>query len=149
MATSPSPSPSPTVTLIPVEVDPIDQISRISPAGAAVLALGVMLVLGSALLISWAVLRAAKLPPPTALITSLSLLSLFATAGGIATNNDAAWTIAAAGVGALAGSVTSLFQQGRYTPEEVNKAVAVVQELERQDPARGQEEYGDDYDNHA
>jgi hypothetical protein len=78
-------------------------------------------------------MKAAKLPAPTALITALALLSLFSVAGGIATNNDAAWTIAAAGVGALASSVTTIFQQGKYTPDQVEKAVQVVQELERQE----------------
>jgi hypothetical protein len=60
-------------------------------------------------------------------------LTLFAISGGIASRNDEAWTIAAAGIGALAGSVTSMFQQGRSVPETVEKAVAVVQELEKQE----------------
>lgn len=136
MSTTPTPTPSPTVTVLPVQVDTADdtlhQILGVSPAGAMVIALAVTLILASAALIAWAILRSARLPPPTALITALALLSLFAVAGGIATNNDAAWTIAAAGVGALASSVTTIFQQGRYTPEQVEKAVAVVQELDRQ-----------------
>jgi hypothetical protein len=131
------PTPEPTVTVVPVPVDPdtIDRLLEVSATGAAVIALAVMLILGAAILIAWAVIRSAQLPPPTALITSLALLSLFAIAGGIATDNDASWTIAAAGVGALAGSVTSIFQEGRYKPEDVEKAVAVVQELDRQEQA--------------
>jgi len=133
MAT-PDPVPTPAVTVVPVQVDDtLNQILGVSPAGATVIALAVTLVLASAALIAWAILRSAQLPPPTALITALALLSLFAVAGGIATNNDAAWTIAAAGVGALASSVTTIFQQGKYTPEQVEKAVQVVQELERQE----------------
>ena len=125
--------PTPSVTVIPVGADPVDQLVKITPNALAVLGFAVFLVLGAAILIAWAVLRSATLPPPTALITSLSLLSLFAIAGGIATNNDAAWTIGAAGVGALASSVSNIFQQGRYTPEQVEKAVAVVQELEKRE----------------
>ena len=101
--------------------------------GAVAFVLGVLLILVAAIIMSWAILRSAKYPPPAALITSLTLLTLFAVAGGIATNNDEAWTIAAAGVGALAGSVTSIFQEGRYKPEDVEKAVAVVQELEKRE----------------
>jgi len=134
MAESPTPTPTPSAdVLIPADIDPIDQLIKITPEAVGVIAMAIILILAAAILMTWAVLRAATLPPPTALITSLSLLSLFATAGGIVTNNNAAWTIAAAGVGALAGSVTSLFQQGKYTPDEVGKAVAVVQELDRQE----------------
>ena len=129
-----TPTPTPEVSLVPVPVDTtLDRILGVSAAGAVVLALAVTLVLLSAGLIAWAILRSAKMPPPTSLITALALLSLFAIAGGITTNNDAAWTIAAAGVGALASSVTTIFQQGKYTPDQVEKAVQVVQELERQE----------------
>jgi hypothetical protein len=135
MTATPEPNPTETVVVpVQVETDTIDKLLGVSAQGAVVIALAIILVLLSALLIAWAVIRAAQLPPPTALITSLALLSLFAIAGGIATNNDASWTIAAAGVGALAGSVTSLFQTARFKPsEQVEKAVAVVQELDRQE----------------
>jgi hypothetical protein len=132
------PTPTPTITVVPVENnDALDLLLGISPSGATVIGLAVLLILGSALLITWAILRSAKLPPPTALITSLALLSLFAIAGGITTKTEAAWTIAAAGVGALAASVTSMFQNTRYDPSQtVEKAVAVVQEIERQEQAQ-------------
>jgi hypothetical protein len=109
------------------------------PATTA-LVLGMAMVLIAAVVVSFAVLRASKYPPPTALITALSMLTLFAVAGGIASRNDEAWTIAAAGIGALAGSVTSMFQQGRPIPETVEKAVAVVQELEKQEQAADEPE---------
>lgn len=149
MATTPSPSPSPTVIQVnPDEPSAIDIINQISPAGVAVIALAVLLVLSAAILISWAVLKAATLPAPTALITSLSLLTLFATAGGIATNNDAAWTIAAAGVGALAASVTNLFREVRYT-EGGRTAVPIEmhpQHQQEQDALRSTGEAEVDYD---
>jgi hypothetical protein len=118
----------PTPDPVPLDAFPVDQ----WPAVAALI-VGMAMVLVAATVVSFAVLRASKYPPPTALITALSILTLFAIAGGIASRNDEAWTIAAAGIGALAGSVTSMFQQGRPIPETVEKAVAVVQELEKQE----------------
>jgi len=118
----------PSTEPVPLDSFPVDQ----WPAMAA-LVVGMAMVLVAATVVSFAVLRASKYPPPTALITALSILTLFAISGGIASRNDEAWTIAAAGIGALAGSVTSMFQQGRSVPETVEKAVAVVQELEKQE----------------
>jgi hypothetical protein len=79
-----------------------------------------VIVMVAAMLMALALNRAAAQPPPSALITALALLTLFAIAGGIATNNDESWTIAAAGIGALAGSVTALFQEGRWQPPPDN-----------------------------
>jgi len=138
LAVEETPTPAPTQTdyvPIPTPDDSsplIDSIINTSTPGAVAFVLGVAMILGAAIIMSFAIIRASKYPPPAALITSLTLLTLFAVAGGIATNNDEAWTIAAAGVGALAGSVTSIFQEGKYKPEEIEKAVAVVQEIERQ-----------------
>jgi len=117
----------------PEPVAPIDQLGSADWPGATAFVLSVVMVLIAAVVISFAILRASKFPPPTALITALTLLTLFSVAGGIASRNDEAWTIAAAGIGALAGSVTSMFQSGKPPTETVEKAVAVVQELERQE----------------
>lgn len=81
-----------------------------------------IIIMASALLMAVAISRAARQPAPSALITALSMLTLFSIAGGVATNNDEAWTIAAAGVGALAGSVTSLFKD-KEEKQEVIKEV--------------------------
>jgi hypothetical protein len=62
------------------------------------------------LVLTKAILRAAESSPPNALVLALAVLTALAIAGGITTDNDEAWAIAAAGIGALAGSVTSLFQ---------------------------------------
>jgi hypothetical protein len=131
-------TPEPTET-VPLDSFPVDQ----WPAVAA-LVIGMAMVMLAAVIVTFAVLRASKYPPPTALITALSILTLFAVAGGIASRNDEAWTIAAAGIGALAGSVTSMFQAGRPIPETVEKAVAVVQELEKQEVMEQIEEAEDD-----
>jgi uncharacterized membrane protein len=87
--------------------------------------IGVIVML-AALVMSWSLVLAARRPPPAALITALSMLTLFSIAGGIATANDEAWTIAAAGVGALAGSVTSMFQEGRHQIVEQALAERVI-----------------------
>lgn len=74
-----------------------------------VAALGLVLVI--CLLTVRAILQAADHPAPTSLVVALSILTLVAIGGGISTNSNEAWTIAAAGVGALAGSVTAIFQK--------------------------------------
>jgi hypothetical protein len=71
-----------------------------------------VVVLVAAIVMALVLAFTVRLPPPAALIAALTMLTLFAIAGGMATSNDESWTIAAAGVGALAGSVTSLFHGG-------------------------------------
>lgn len=75
------------------------------------------LVLLVAVVLTWALLKAGQMPPPTALVTALSVLTLFAMAGGIAQRGNEAWTIAAAGVGALAGSVTAIYTTRSGLPQ--------------------------------
>jgi hypothetical protein len=91
------------------EPDPISLFTR-EFAGIDAIIIALLLVLAIALVLAYALLKAGKLPPPAALVTALSLLTLLAIAGGIATTNDEAWAIAAAGIGALAGSVTNVYQ---------------------------------------
>jgi len=107
-----------------VNVDLADSPELLVFAGIVVIVAALVM----AMILFWAI----RQPPPAAVVSALTMLTLFAIAGGMATSNDEAWAIAAAGVGALAGSVTSYF--GHYRPEDVEKAVAVVQELERQAP---------------
>jgi hypothetical protein len=77
----------------------------------------IFLVLVVAVVLTLALLKAGQLPPPTALVTALSVLTLFAMAGGIAQRGNEAWTIAAAGVGALAGSVTAIYTTRSGLPQ--------------------------------
>jgi hypothetical protein len=51
--------------------------------------------------------------PPSSLILTLSFLTLVAVVGGLVTNSESAWTLAATGLGALAASLTSYFQLSR------------------------------------
>jgi hypothetical protein len=122
----------------PEPTAPLDHLADPTWPTIAGLVLGMAMVLLAAVIVSFAILRATKYPAPAALITALAMLTLFAIAGGIASRNDEAWTIAAAGIGALAGSVTALF--GKPPAETVERAVAVVQELERQETAEEVEE---------
>lgn len=64
----------------------------------------------------WALLRAAAYPHPTSMITALSLLTLLSLLGLGTTDGEAAntfGTLAATGMGALAGAVTSQFQAAK------------------------------------
>jgi len=91
------------------EPEPISLFTR-EFAGIDAVIIALSLVLLIALVLAYALLKAGRLPPPAALVTALSLLTLLAIGGGIATTNDEAWAIAAAGIGALAGSVTNVYQ---------------------------------------
>lgn len=77
-------------------------------------------------LMTWALIRAGSMRPPAALVTALSMLTLVAIIGGIATTNDEAWAIAAAGVGALAGSVTNVYQSSM---DRLEKLIASHEEI--------------------
>jgi hypothetical protein len=62
---------------------------------------------------------AARLPAPSALIVALSLLTLVAIIGALLTGDESAWTVGATGIGAMAGSLTAVYQRGEYEkPEE-------------------------------
>jgi hypothetical protein len=108
------PVPSPTAT----SIEDVPPAALFGSDGYLIAAwtLGAVLILATAIIMVRSLIAAATRPPPSMLIISLSLLTLLAISGGVITNNDEAWTIAAAGVGALAGSVTSLFE--RYRPED-------------------------------
>lgn len=71
------------------------------------------IIIAAAWGLTFAVLRAARYPHPTAMVTALALLTLLALLGlGIADGEAANTfgTLAATGMGALAGAVTSQFQ---------------------------------------
>jgi hypothetical protein len=57
----------------------------------------------------FALLRTAQYPPSTTLVLSLSMLTLVALVGFAVTRTETLGTISAAGIGALAGSVTAQF----------------------------------------
>jgi hypothetical protein len=73
--------------------------------------LAVCLLLITSIIMVRALIAVSDAPAPSMLVVALSLLTLLAIFGGVVTQNDESWTIAAAGVGALAGSVTALFDR--------------------------------------
>lgn len=97
---SPSPTPGPAVEYL--------NEYAVRELFAVVVGLGLILLI--AIVLTKAIVQAGKLPPPATLVTALSVLTLLSIAGGITTNNDEAWAIAAAGIGALAGSVSTVYQ---------------------------------------
>lgn len=75
--------------------------------------LAVIVLLATSIIMVKALIKVSEAPAPSMLVVALSLLTILSIFGGVATQNDEAWTIAAAGVGALAGSVTALFERYR------------------------------------
>jgi len=67
---------------------------------------------------------------PATLILVLALITLVLVVGGLLTDSESAWTVAATGVGAIAASLTAYFQrsntaieQDRLTHEPLDKKV--------------------------
>lgn len=60
----------------------------------------------------WGLVKAGDKPPQVTLVLALAMLSLVALTIGAITGSDAAYAAAAAGVGAIAGGVTSSFTEG-------------------------------------
>lgn len=84
-----------------------------------------IIIIVSVGIVTFAVLRAANYPHPTSMVTALALLTLLSLMGLGITDGEAAntfGTLAAAGMGALAGAVTSQFQTkpppGKEPPDD-------------------------------
>lgn len=121
------PTPTPQVTVNP-EINPDIQVDpgNILLFGQEVNAMAVILIV-LALMVALtfvfvrALVAAGRLPPPAALVTALSVLTMMAIAGGIFSDSQSAWTIAAAGIGALAGSVTAVFRDEASVVDRVTR----------------------------
>lgn len=59
----------------------------------------------------WALLKAAEYPAPVTLTVSLSILTLLSIVGAIVTDSTELVTLAATGLGALAGAVSSQYDK--------------------------------------
>ena len=84
--------------------------SAVDPVSAAA---AVVLIVVTAGGLTWALLLAAKQPHPVAMVTALALLTLLSLLGLAITSGEPAstfGTLAATGMGALAGAVTATFQ---------------------------------------
>ena len=77
----------------------------------AAAAAGVLVIVGCAAVLTWGLLRAAVLPHPMAIVIALSILTLVAIISALVADDLAEQflTLAATGIGAIAGAVTSSF----------------------------------------
>lgn len=125
-----TPTPTPTITLNPeiTPSNPIDPGNMLlfgqEVNTMAVFLIAMTLLVALTLVFVRALVAAGQLPPPAALVTALSVLTMMAIAGGIFADSNSAWTIAAAGIGALAGSVTAVFR------DEASMVDRVVRRME-------------------
>lgn len=87
------------------------------PALAA--AVAATIIIAAVGIVTSAVLRAANYPHPTSMVTALALLTLLSLMGLGITDGEAAntfGTLAATGIGAIAGAVTAQFQTTKPDP---------------------------------
>jgi hypothetical protein len=77
----------------------------------AAAAAGVVVIVGCAAVLTWGLLRAAVLPHPMAIVIALSILTMLSIVAGLMAEEFAEQfvTLAATGIGAIAGAVTSSF----------------------------------------
>jgi hypothetical protein len=113
-----------------VKIDParIEYVTDLISRDIVSIVIGLFLIMIIAIILTRAIVKAGMLPPPATLVTALSVLTLLSIAGGITTNNDEAWAIAAAGIGALAGSVSTVYQN--TTDERLRQIETSVQPSE-------------------
>lgn len=80
----------------------------------AAAAAGVFVIVGCAAVLVWGLLRAAVMPHPMAIVIALSILTLVAIIAALVDEaSDRFITLAATGIGAIAGAVTSSFNSGK------------------------------------
>jgi hypothetical protein len=66
----------------------------------------------AAWLLTRSMVRAATLPDPQPLVVAIALLTLVALLGALVTGNESAYTLAATGLGAIAGALTATYKDG-------------------------------------
>lgn len=152
-----TPTPTPTVTIAP-EINPeITPSNPIDPGNMllfgqevntmAVIIVAMALLVALTMVFVRALVKAGSLPPPAALVTALSVLTMMAIAGGIFSDSQSSWTIAAAGIGALAGSVTAVFRDEASVIERVTKKMEERAEERRKRKEEAFEEAKEEIEN--
>jgi hypothetical protein len=106
----------------------------------AVFLIGMTLIVAITIVFVRALVSAGRLPPPAALVTALAVLTMLSIAGGIFSDNDEAWTIAAAGIGALAGSVTAVFRDEASMVDRVTRRMEERSERKAEEKKEMREE---------
>lgn len=77
-----------------------------------------LIIIGLASVFVWAILRAARYEAPSSLIVALSLLTFLALTGAIVADSTELTTLAATGIGALAGAVSAQFTDKRRSEDD-------------------------------
>lgn len=76
--------------------------------GEILVAVGITLIMFVSF--GWLVVRTGRLPHPASLVTALAMLTFVALIGYITTGREPLIAIASAGIGAIAGAVSSTFE---------------------------------------
>lgn len=83
---------------------------------------GIVAIVAISGAVAWALTRAltraAEHPAPTLLVVSLSILSLAALLGGLLLSSETALALAGAGIGAIAGAVSTTFTSNTDRKED-------------------------------
>jgi chromate transport protein ChrA len=99
----------------------MDDINTLSDTEAWILVAIAVIVIAVVFVFTWALLRTAQYPPSTTLVLALSMLTLVALVSFAITRSETLGTIAAAGIGALAGSVTAQFAKDDTIRESIQR----------------------------
>jgi hypothetical protein len=85
----------------------------------------------------WALLKAAQFVPQVGLVLSLSVLSLVSILAAVAIRDSEFITLAATGIGALAGAVSATYQALRYAQDAERRERREIRELEVEHAGEG------------
>lgn len=107
------------MTPTPTPPPPDDEALGLLYALAAEVGLLVALLAACAFAVSWVLIRAARIAPAALVVVALTVLTLVSLIGASVGRSAELVTIAATGMGALAGAVTSLFRADNLPPDEV------------------------------
>lgn len=102
-------------------MDP-DMLGQISERGWIVILILGLVAAVVAMIVAYAILKAADKPAPTLLVMSLSMLTLLAVVAFVITGSQEMGTLAGVGLGALAAAVSSMFSSLRSEMVERQKA---------------------------
>lgn len=99
-------------------------LSEVTQPGALILIAGSVVIAGvAAWFLSKSMIRAAEFPDPQPLVIALGILTLVALLGALVSGNENAYTLAATGMGAIAGAVTATWGGGRTPPNDQSEII--------------------------
>jgi hypothetical protein len=92
--------------------------TAVTPGTLILIALATGIAGVAAWFLSKSMIRAAEFPDPQPLIIALGILTLVALLGALVTGKSDAYTLAATGMGAIAGAVTATWGGGKRNDDE-------------------------------